>query len=359
MIGFAMQSCESAPCQGASLADISTDKVQRFVAGSRPRGFPLPETAAAKDVLAQLGMLQQGRPTIAAMLLFGIEPQRFLPSSGIRCAHFNGAIRESVQVCDGTLTEAVNSAMYFVLSKIVSSPDVYEIPVEAVREAIVNAVAHRNYAVGASVLVTLFSDRLEVWNPISLPTSLDVGQLRQPHSSAPANPALAEALYLLTYRASKGTGTCDMISLCRKAGVAEPKFELADNGFQATMRRPVPAQPPAPAPAPRPTPKPAPRPTPPPAPKPAPRPDPKPTPRPTPPPATGEGEAGKDIAGIILAALEGATDGLTIAEIATRIGKNKNNIRRPLNALVADGKVTKISAYSTDPNTRYKLAKYS
>ena len=76
--------------------------------------------------------------------------------------------------------------MYFVLSKIVSSPDVYEIPVEAVREAIVNAVMHRNYAVGASVLVTLFSDRLEVWNPISLPTSLEVDQLRQPHSSAPA-----------------------------------------------------------------------------------------------------------------------------------------------------------------------------
>jgi hypothetical protein len=320
MIGFAMQSCESAPCQGASLADISSDKVQRFVAGTRPRGFPLPETAAVKDVLAQLGMLQQGRPTIAAMLMFGIEPQRFLPSSGIRCAHFNGAIRESVQICDGTLTEAVNSAMYFVLSKIVSSPDVYEIPVEAVREAIVNAVAHRNYAVGASVLVTLFSDRLEVWNPISLPTTLKVDQLRQPHSSAPANPGLAEALYLLAYRASKGTGTCDMISLCRKAGVAEPKFELADNGFQATMRRPVPAQPPAPAPAPRPTPKPAPRPTPQPAPKPAPRPNPPPV---TPP-------AGSQVSPQVMALLRVLEKEAPLGtnEICKRLDMGRTNLRQ-------------------------------
>jgi predicted HTH transcriptional regulator len=252
-----MQSFESALCQGATLADISSDKVRRFVTGARPRGFPLPEDSPAKDVLAHLRMLQQDRPTIAAMLLFGYAPQKFLCYSRIRCAHFNAEAKESEQICKGTLTEAVDLAMHFVMSKIASSPSVYEIPLEAAREAIVNAVAYKNYAIGACVLVALFSDRLEVWNPTSLPTSLSVDQLRQPHSSAPANPLLAEALYLLAYRASKGTGTCDMISLCQKAGVAEPVFELADNSFQVTMgRRPVPAQPPVPPPAPRPTPPP-------------------------------------------------------------------------------------------------------
>jgi hypothetical protein len=93
---------------------------------------------------------------------------------------------------------------------------------------------------------------------------------------------------------------------------------------------------------------------------PGPRPRPAPTPAPVgdAPPA----DTGMDLSKIqqdILAALEGEPDGLTIAEIGAKVSKDKNNTRRPLNELVDAGVVVKIAAYPTDPNTRYKLAKYA
>lgn len=82
----------------------------------------------------------------------------------------------------------------------------------------------------------LFSDRLEVWNPGTLPPSLTLEKLRHPHGSVPGNPLLAEPLYLTKYIERMGTGTGDMIKLCREAGLPEPEFTLTD-GFVTTLRR--------------------------------------------------------------------------------------------------------------------------
>ena len=139
-----------------------------------------------------------------------------------------------------------DQALNFVLSKIdlavgtraksVQAPVEYELPPDVVREAIVNAVAHRDYTSNGSVQVMLFSDRLEVWNPGSLPPALTLDKLRKPHSSFPANPLLAESLYLAKYIERMGTGTRDMIQDCRNAGLLEPDFSLTD-GFVATVYR--------------------------------------------------------------------------------------------------------------------------
>jgi predicted HTH transcriptional regulator len=109
-------------------------------------------------------------------------------------------------------------------------------PIEVVREAIVNAVAHRDYTSNGSVQVMLFTDRLEVWNPGHLPPSLTLEMLRQPHGSVPANPLLAESLYLTRYIERMGTGTGDMIARCRAAGLPEPEFSVRD-GFVCTLGR--------------------------------------------------------------------------------------------------------------------------
>ena len=82
----------------------------------------------------------------------------------------------------------------------------------------------------------LFSDRLEVWNPGTPPALAHAGETSPPHGSVPGNPLLAEPLYLTKYIERMGTGTGDMIKLCRKAGLAEPEFSLTD-GFVITLRR--------------------------------------------------------------------------------------------------------------------------
>ncbi len=238
-------------CQGATLKDLSAEKIRKFVGIARDaRGFPLRESTPDKEVLEHLNLLNKGKPTNAAILLFGKEPQRFLISSDIKCAHFHGTeVHKPIpfyQVYKGTVFEITDQALNFVLSKIdlavgtreksVQAPVEYEIPPDVVREAIVNAVAHRDYTSNGSVQVMLFSDRLEVWNPGSLPPSLTLDKLRKPHSSVPANPLLAESLYLAKYIERMGTGTGDMIQDCRNAGLPEPDFSLTD-GFVTTVHR--------------------------------------------------------------------------------------------------------------------------
>lgn len=245
---------DAAPCADAALDDLDPDWIARFVRGARRiRQFPLPEDTPPNTLLEHLKLLNKGRLTNAAVLLFGRSPQRFLLSSEIKCAHFHGPEVSkpipSYQVYRGTAFELVDQAVDFVLSKInraigtrsesARAPRTYEIPEEVVTEAIVNAVAHRDYTSNASVQVMLFSDRLEVWNPGSLPPPLTLEKLREPHASVPANPLLAESMYLVNYIERMGTGTLDMIRRCVAAGLPEPEFTVTDV-FVARLRRPPP-----------------------------------------------------------------------------------------------------------------------
>ena len=246
---------DAAPCDGAGLDDLDDERMALFMrTARRARGFPLANGIAPADLLAHLDLVKDGRPTNAAVLLFGKAPQRFLIGSEVRCAHFHGTEVEkpipSYQVYKGTAFELVDQAVDFVLGKIdraigtraesVRAPRTYEIPPEVVTEAIVNAVAHRDYTENGSVQVMLFADRLEVRNPGRLPPALTFDMLRVAHRSIPGNPLLAEPLYLAEYIERMGTGTVDMIRRCAGAGLPEPEFAVT-GGFVTTIRRLPPA----------------------------------------------------------------------------------------------------------------------
>ena len=246
---------DASPCMGARLEDLDYERMTTFIrTARRARQFPLPEDTSAVDLLEHLNLLNDGRPANAAVLLFGRAPQRFLLSSEVKCAHFHGTQVAkpipSYQVYKGTAFELIDQAVDFVLSKInrsigtraesVQAPRTYEIPPEVVSEAIVNAVAHRDYTDNGSVQVMLFADRLEVWNPGRLPPPLTLETLRVAHRSVPGNPLLAESLYLAEYIERMGTGTLDMIRRCVDAGLQEPEFEAAGE-FVTRIRRAAPA----------------------------------------------------------------------------------------------------------------------
>lgn len=243
---------DAAACPDATLADISPDKVEWFLGmARRERRYPLPPATSPGDALAHLSLLHAGQPTRAAVLLFGREPQRFLPAAEVKCLHFHGTtVRKpipSYQRYKGTVFELVDQAVDFVMSKLARSvgtrargshaPVEYELPREAVTEAIVNGVAHRDYASNASVQVMLFADRLEVWNPGELPPALTPAKLRVPHPSIPRNPLVSEPLFLAHYIERAGTGTLDMIARCREAGLPEPDFRQDGGQFVSTLWR--------------------------------------------------------------------------------------------------------------------------
>jgi predicted HTH transcriptional regulator len=223
----------------ANLDDLDKEKIAEFVLVAKTkRGFPLPNESTPETILTHLDLISGDRISNAAILLFGKRPQHFFITSEIKCAHFHG--KEIVkpipayQVYKGDVFQLVNQAIDFVLSKIdvlvgtraesTQVPVDYELPRAAVAEAIVNAVAHRDYSSNGSVQVMLFKDRLEIWNPGHLPLGLSPEKLRHPHTSIPANPLLAEPMYLAGYIERLGTGTGDIIRLCNEKGLKAPEF---------------------------------------------------------------------------------------------------------------------------------------
>ena len=238
-------------CDDVSLSDLSESKLTWFVKRARQsRGFPLDEVASQEQVLTQLRLMNKHGITNAAVLLFAPNPQQFIFSSEIKCAHFHGTqVQKPIpfyQVYKGNLFELIDQGVNFVLSKINLSvgtrskgpeaPVSYEIPPEVISEAIVNAIAHRDYTSVASVQIMLFSDRLEIWNPGRLPSGLNLTSIEQPHGSYPQNPLISEPLYLTQYIERMGTGILDMVNRCLSYGLTKPIFSL-DDGFKITLFR--------------------------------------------------------------------------------------------------------------------------
>lgn len=235
----------------AELSAIDPMKVADFVSLARSkRGFKLQPTAPFQEVLTHLNLLKDGKPNNAAILLFGHGPSRFFPSSEVRCEYHLGIERKkpiaSYKVFTGTVFEMVDQAEDFILSKLdyqvetrsegTSIPGKYEIPREVISEAIVNAVAHRDYTNNGSVQVMLFKDRLEIRNPGYLPLGWTVEKLKELHTSVPRNLLLAEPMYQAGYIERLGTGTSDMVTNAHEAGLVDPVF-LQEDTFNVTIYR--------------------------------------------------------------------------------------------------------------------------
>lgn len=243
---------DTSACDGATLQHLARKRIDWFLATARrERNFSLKQSTTTQALLTHLNLLEQGKPTNAALLLFGSAPQRFHRTAETKCVHCHGVEYRrpfaSQQIYTGDVFEQADQARDFVLAKINRAvgiraesnvaPVSYELPPDAIGEAVVNAIAHRDYHSNASVEVRLFSDRLEVWNPGRLPGTLTFDDLRHDHPSVPNNPLIAESLYLARYIEKAGSGTQRMIELCREAGLPEPQFEQRSGSFVITLWR--------------------------------------------------------------------------------------------------------------------------
>jgi ATP-dependent DNA helicase RecG len=239
-------------CNGATLQDIDNEQVTAFVETAESKGrLALKGSRAPNAVLQNFKLIRDGKPTNAAMLLFGKTPRRFFNNAQIHCLHFHGTEKQkpiaSQQPYEGRLFEVIDQAVEFVLGKLDRSvgtrskssqaPVEFEIPRPVITEAIVNAVAHRNYRNNGFVQVIVFADRIEVWNPGELPPGLTAEQLREPHGPIPRNPLIAEPLFRVKYVEKAGTGTTDMIAECRAARLPEPDFRQRGPYFVTTVWR--------------------------------------------------------------------------------------------------------------------------
>jgi ATP-dependent DNA helicase RecG len=232
-------------CLRATLADLDMDLVNRYlVERATRRGRPLGPLTPEEMLI---GMECAGRdpatgelhPTNAGLLFFGRDPQLYLPHSEVVCILYPDPIGLKRwidrQICQGTLPEIIDQTFTFLHRHISVSAEIRgfhredrpEYPLEALREAVVNAVAHRDYArLGESIRVFIYPDRIEVHSPgLLLPgiTPEDLAQMRVP--SRPRNPLIAQLFRDMPgYMERVGAGIRLMIHEMRAWGLRDPDF---------------------------------------------------------------------------------------------------------------------------------------
>ncbi|MBL7132146.1 MAG: DUF4062 domain-containing protein [Candidatus Omnitrophica bacterium] len=243
-------------CEGAKFSDIDKAKVKWFLKVARAkRNLPLGLDSSIKDVFTHLKLIKDDKLTNSAILLFGKNPRKFFDQAKIKCVQLPST--EVVKPFtsyhiyeEENLFEQIDKAVAFVLDAIkfpviqqkntvqVARPR--EIPEFALEEAIVNAVAHRNYNTTSSVQVMVFLDRVEIWNSGTLPETLKVEDLKKSHASHPANTTLANVLYFANYIQQVGSGTTEMVRQCKEHGLPEPEFVSVRNlEFRTILARDI------------------------------------------------------------------------------------------------------------------------
>ena len=214
-------------CPEMSVKEIKKDYIRDFL-----RRAELKATAPG-ILLKNLALLaSNGCLTNAATLLFARHPQRYVPEAQVKCARFVGT--SSVKFLDertleGGVLEQLDAALAFIARntrqeiRITGKPErevVPEYPEAAVREALINAICHRDYAAVGTIQVRIYDDRLEIWNPGTLPPEITIKSLYTEHPSHPRNPKLALAFHRARLIEHWGTGTLRMIQMCKDHKIA-------------------------------------------------------------------------------------------------------------------------------------------
>ena len=243
---------DSQICERATIADIDEEKIKWFLRKVKEeRNLDIKPTISPKEALRKLNLLVDNKLTKAAILIFGKIHQKYFIQSEVRCARFKRikAIKPFIdmKVIGGSVYEQIDQTEKFVLFNIKKSAwiqpvkierqEKWEYPPDAIREAITNAIAHRDYNSSANVHISIYDDRVEVWNPGRLPQPLTPDDLKREHKSIPINPSLANLLFLIKYIERWGTGTNDIIKQCKEYELPEPVFKEAAAGFTVILRK--------------------------------------------------------------------------------------------------------------------------
>jgi ATP-dependent DNA helicase RecG len=200
------------------------------------------------DVLEKANLVKDGTPTWAAVMLFGKKEGHYNWPSEIHCGRFKG----ETEVIDdrmalGTLFDQVDNAMEFVQKNInvkfvmtgrPARDQIWDYPLKAVREAIINAVCHRDYTISSDVEVRIYDNELMIWNPGKLPLGITLEELFRKHPSILRNKGIGKALFEVGWIEQWGTGIGKIRDLCKAAGLPEPLFE-EQQGFRVTFRKDI------------------------------------------------------------------------------------------------------------------------
>ena len=233
---------------GLALGNLNPAALQWFKdkAASSGRGA---DSVQAEDSMALLASLQLDEGAYlkrAAALLFGAQPERFVPGSSIKMGFFvtNDDLRYQDEI-RGDLFTQVEKALDLLQTKYLKAYIRYEgvqrverfvFPWLALREALLNAVIHKDYSSGVPIQISVYDDQIVFWNAGQLPEQWTQEQLLGKHPSKPANPLIAAAFFRAGYVESWGRGIDKILSECRAYGTPAPVFDTSMSGLMVTFK---------------------------------------------------------------------------------------------------------------------------
>lgn len=238
-------SFETEFARGASLEDLDWDKVQTYVAS----------LVGLSDLSSEAVLLRRGclveqdgrlRPTNAGILLFGKDPQAFIRGADITAVRYSGDVMSDSftrQDIGGTLPDQLRRTQTFLidhlrknsaLGKTMARDEAYEYPMEAARELVVNAVAHRDYSIeGDSIRLFIFRDHMEVTSPGGLPGPVTISNIRDERFSR--NPIIVQVLSDMGFIERLGYGVDRVMDLMDEQRLRGPEFTETAGGFRVAL----------------------------------------------------------------------------------------------------------------------------
>ena len=200
-----------------------------------------------EEVLDNLHLIEDGKLKNAAILLFGKEPARFFTCADFRLGRFIQDDTDLIfqDIVEGNIIQMADRVMETLKSKYLISPIHYEgmqriepleIPEKALREAIYNAIIHKDYT-GVQIQMKVFNDHIWLWNDGNLPENYTVETLLRKHTSKPRNLNIANAFYKAGFIESWGRGIGIIQTGFKKAGLPAPTLEATMGGVLVVMPR--------------------------------------------------------------------------------------------------------------------------
>ncbi len=242
---------EAETVPGASRDDLDEEIIAEHL-DKRAERLRRPVTLPVNELLTDIGALdERGQPTVAGLLLFGLNPQSFLPQSGLTFVRFVGTElrgenglagygrREEIggplaRLVEKTWDILVEEMHIGAVVKGLEREERTEYPLFAVREALVNAVCHRDYRLrGRRIEIRKFADRLEIISPGGLPGFITLDNIVDEHFSR--NPRIVAGLYQWGYIEELGLGVDRMIEEMAQAGHPPPHFKETPYSFTVSL----------------------------------------------------------------------------------------------------------------------------
>lgn len=234
----------------ATLDDIDRKVIDYFLKkGIEAQRIPESERdASTKDVIESLGLLDDNNNLKnAAILLFGKKSQRFFPSVVFKIGRFGKDEADLMfqNVIEGNIIQMADSVMEALQAKDLVSPvrfegmqryETLEIPKEAMREILYNAIAHKDYT-GSDIQMHVYNDCIEIWNDGKLPGGYDEAVLYGKHSSKPRNRNIANTMFKAGFIDTWGRGFRKIREEFENAGIPMPKVENFCGGVRVPIGR--------------------------------------------------------------------------------------------------------------------------